>query len=257
MYLRSVHAESHLPTLHQFVKDNPLGILTTAIPSSAYPFIQSSHIPWVLDVSDTDSETELGVLRGHIARQNPQAKALIEAATAAHPSASGGVQLKDEVLVLFNGPVHHYVTPKFYTETKPATGKVVPTWNYAAVQAYGKVTVYFDSGDESTKFLSAQINALSNHAETSVMGYTGTGERPGPWKVGDAPDRYVSLLQKAIVGIQIEITRLEGKFKMSQEMGEGDRAGVAQGFDNLGNETGVKMAECVREREKIAAAKGK
>ncbi|KAH8432906.1 FMN-binding negative transcriptional regulator [Aspergillus melleus] len=257
MYLRAIHAETHIPTLRQFVKANPLGILTTAISSSVYSFIQSSHIPWVLDVADDDSETELGVLRGHMARQNPQAKAIIESATAANPGATGGIQLKDEVMVLFNGPAHHYVTPKFYTETKPDTGKVVPTWNYSAVQAYGKATVYLDTGAESTEYLTSQINALTDHAETSIMGYTG-GDCPSQWKVSDAPDRYIALLQKAIIGIKIDITHLGGKFKMSQEMGEGDRAGVAQGFDNLKTETGEQMAQCVREREaKMLAAKGK
>lgn len=253
MYLRAVHAESHIPTLHAFIQDNPLGILTTAIKSSIYPFIQSSHIPWVLDIpSESNESDKLGVLRGHVARQNPQAKAMTESITTANPEASGGMQLPDEVLVLFNGPVHHYVTPKFYTETKPATGKVVPTWDYSAVQVYGKATVFFDSGSDSTNFLSSQIDALSNHAETSVMEYTREGERPDPWEVADAPERYISLLQKAIIGIQIDITRLEGKFKMSQEMGAGDRAGVVQGFEKLNTETGKEMAQTVLQREAIS-----
>lgn len=197
MYLRAVHAESHLPTLRAFIKNNPLGILTTAILSATHPFIQSSHIPWILDVASDNSETETGVLRGHMAKQNPQSKVMIESVTAANPpatSASGGVQLKDEVLVLFNGPVHHYVTPKFYTETKPATGKVVPTWDYSAVQAYGKAMIYFDSGPESTKFLSRQIHELSNHAELSIMGHVGELGRLGPCKVADAPERYIELM---------------------------------------------------------------
>lgn len=190
MYLRAVHAESHLPTLRAFIKNNPLGILTTAISSAVHPFIQSSHIPWILDVASDDSETETGVLRGHMARQNPQAKAIVESVTAANPpaaSVSGGVQLKDEVLALFNGPVHHYVTPKFYTETKPATGRVVPTWDYSAVQAYGKATIFFDSGPESAKFLSKQIDELSDHAERSILGHIGELGRPGPW-IGRAHD---------------------------------------------------------------------
>ncbi|KAE8380071.1 putative FMN-binding domain-containing protein [Aspergillus bertholletiae] len=232
MYLRAVHAESHLPTRRQLIKDYPLGNLTTAIASSAYPFLQTSHIPWVLDVQDDASETELGVLRGHMARQNPQAKAMID--------------FKDEVLVLFTGTSHHYVTPKFYTETKPATGKVVPTWNYAAVPAYGKATVYFDTGVESTEFLSRQIDALSRHAETSIMGYT------KPWAVSDAPERYISLMQKAIIGIKINITRLEGKFKMSQELGQGDRDGVIRGFQSLGTDVGTEVSRCVSERQELA-----
>lgn len=251
MYLRAIHAGSHIPTLRQFVRDHPLGALTTAITSSEYPFLQTSHIPWVIDVTDDSSMTELGTLRGHMARQNPQAKAMVDSATLDMPSGTtGGVQLKDEVLVLFTGPVHHYLPPKFYTDTKPATGKVVPTWNYAAVQAYGKATVYFDSGVASTEYLSRQISDLSQHAETAVMGHT-VGDKKGPWKVSDAPDRYIAIMQKAIIGIKIDITRLEGKFKMSQEMGEKDRTGVIDGFESLGTEIGTETARMVAERQEL------
>lgn len=255
MYLRDQHAESDIPTLHTFIQENPLGILTTAIASSSYPTIQASHIPWILDVPSETSENEFGVLRGHMARQNPQSKALVESATSSNPGASGAVQLKDEVLVMFNGPVHHYVTPKFYTETKPVTGKVVPTWNYSAVQVYGKATVYFDNSSQTTEYLNKQLNALSDHTETFIMKHTGEDERPAAWRVSDAPDRFVSLLQRAIIGIHIDITRMDGKFKMSQEMGAGDRAGVIHGFQNLGTEKGTEIAQCIQEREKLMKRK--
>ncbi|KAJ5985743.1 transcriptional regulator [Penicillium canescens] len=251
MYLRAIHADSHIPTLRNFIKNNPLGTVTTAIASSGYPFLQTSHIPWVMDVTDASSESELGVLRGHMARQNPQAKAMIESAKCAMPDgAQGGVQLDNEVLVLFTAHAHHYVTPKFYTETKPATGKVVPTWNYSAVQAYGKATIFFDNGVASTEYLSRQIHDLSQHAETSVMGYDGV-EKQGPWKVSDAPDRYIALLQKNIIGIQVDITSLGGKFKMSQEMPENDREGVIAGFESLDTALGKEMARNVSERQEL------
>ncbi|KND94001.1 Uncharacterized protein TOPH_00730 [Tolypocladium ophioglossoides CBS 100239] len=245
MYLRAIHADATTPMLRQLIRDNPLGILTTAIPSKTYPLIQSSHIPFLLDVNDEDSETELGVLRGHIARQNPQSKAIIDTLR----SQPDGNVLEQEVLVLFNSPVHHYVTPKFYTETKPSSGKVVPTWNYAAAQAYGRARVFYDSkADESAAFLSRQIDDLSRYAERSIMGYTGAGDRPDAWKVADAPPNYVQLMQKNIIGIEITIDRLEGKFKMSQESPQGDRERVVQGFEALGSEVGQHMAELVRER---------
>jgi transcriptional regulator len=250
MYLRGVHAETAIPVLRQFIHDNPLGILTTAIKTADHAFIQSSHIPFVLDVPD-DSEDSPGVLRGHIAKQNPQAKALMEA-LAAQQEAQGkdiALELPDEVLVLFNGPHHHYVTPKFYTETKPVTGKVVPTWNYAAVQAYGKIRVFCNSKSEETgTFLQTQVEDLSKHAETSEMGYTGAGGKPTAWKVGDAPTSYVDLLKKNIIGIEIQIERLQGKFKMSQEMGQGDREGVIKGFGELGTDVGDGIAKMVQER---------
>jgi predicted FMN-binding regulatory protein PaiB len=78
MYLREAHAEHDIPVLRTFIRENPLGIFTTAIDCPPYPFLQSSHIPWILDVSDESSDTELGILRGHMARANPQSKAMME-----------------------------------------------------------------------------------------------------------------------------------------------------------------------------------
>ncbi len=126
MYLRDVHTDLNVPTLYDFIRANPLGILTTAISSPNYPLLQSSHIPWVLDepseklssTSSPDTQPPKAILRGHLARANPQAKALIEAATDSNSS-----KIKEEILILFNSPINHYITPKFYVETKPSTGK--------------------------------------------------------------------------------------------------------------------------------------
>lgn len=252
MYLRGVHADATITALRKLIRDNPLGILTTAIRSPTAPFIQSSHIPFILDVEDEDSETELGVLRGHLARQNPQSKAMTESLQSQSSSSPDVNVLEDEVLILFNSTAQHYVTPKFYVETKPDTGKVVPTWNYAAAQVYGRARIYWDhKSEDAIAFLSKQIDDLSEHAETSIMGHVGTGDRPGPWKVSDAPDRYVELLQKNIIGIEIRIDRLEGKFKMSQELPEGDREGVIQGFQALGTEVGCQVSALVKERGEL------
>ncbi|KAF0322491.1 transcriptional regulator [Colletotrichum asianum] len=212
MFISSAHAETRIPVLRQLIRDYPLGVLTTAIPSDNHPLILASHVPFVLDVDDD--------------------KAMIEAVQSSNNSA---VTLEQEVLVLFTAAPHHYVTPKFYTETKPTTAKVVPTWNYAAVQAYGRATIHFDS----------------KHTETSVMDYTGKGDRPGPWKVADAPERYIELMKKNIISIEIVIERLEGKFKMSQEMRKGDREGVIRGFQSLDSEGGQVMADLVKERSDL------
>jgi transcriptional regulator len=255
MYLRAAHAEFDVTQLRKFIRDNPLGIIITAIPSSNYSTIQCSHVPWILDVSDENSSTELGRLRGHMAKANSHSKVMSEVAE----KDSNGY-LEQEILVLFNGPVHAYVTPKFYTETKPTTGKVVPTWNYSAVQVYGKAKIYFDSkSPETGSFLQKQLRELSQHSEEHVMGYTG-GERPSAWEVEDAPETYVALLQKSIIGVEIEIERMEGKWKMSQEIGKGDREGVVKGFEALKTEEGEKIARTVEERgkmkdDKAAAAK--
>ncbi|BCS01119.1 FMN-binding negative transcriptional regulator [Aspergillus luchuensis] len=262
MYLRAIHAESHIPALHQLIRQNPLGILTTAIKSPLYPLLQSSHIPFILDVPQTEDSSDEripnGTLRGHMAKQNPQAKALMEALAAQQQQSGnnpGSLELEDEVLVLFTSEHHHYVTPKFYTETKPATGKVVPTWNYAAAQAYGKIRVYCDSKSEETgAFLQKAVEDLTSQSEGSIMGYTGTEGRPGPWKVSDAPVPYVEILKKNIIGIEIRIERLQGKFKMSQEMGKGDREGVVSGFEALETDVGKGVAQMVRERGEMKDA---
>ncbi|KAF2994576.1 hypothetical protein E8E13_001262 [Curvularia kusanoi] len=250
MYLRAVHAETSVATLRQLIRSNPLGVLTTAIPSQRHPLILASHIPWILDVEDESSDAELGTLRGHLARANPQSKTMIDNLEAAYKQS--GSYLEEEVLVLFTATTHHYVTPKFYTETKPDSGKVVPTWNYAAAQAYGKAKIYFDSkSPETGAFLSRQIHDLSQHAEASIMGYDGKDGRQNAWKVADAPESYIGLLQKAIIGIEIKLERLEGKFKMSQESTLGDHEGVIKGFAALGSDIGESMANLVKERGEI------
>jgi transcriptional regulator len=155
-------------------------------------------------------------------------------------------------MILFNGPVHHYVTPKFYVETKPSTGKVVPTWDYSAVQVYGTATVFFDPASPDTgAFVARQIDDLSKQSEEKIFGYDGTHGANEPWSVNEAPESYVTLLKKAIIGIEIEIQSMGGKFKMSQELKEGDRAGVIAGFERLGTEVGNEIAKTVREREEV------
>lgn len=186
-----------------------------------------------------------------MARANPQTKALIEAATTA-----GTSKLEQEVMVLFNGPVHHYVTPKFYVETKPSTGKVVPTWDYSAVQIYGLATLHFDTSVASTgSYLTTQINDLSRQSEEEIFGFTGENGRAKAWTVDEAPESYVNVMKKAIIGIEIEITRMEGKFKMSQELAEGDRKGVIEGFRKLDTDLGREIAATVKERSEMKNVK--
>lgn len=244
MYLRGVHAEPDIKTLRQVIRENPLGVLITSMPSENFPTIQFSHLPWLLDVADEDSD-ELGTLRGHLSRMNPHAKALTEAAKI--DSESNG-PLQEEVAVLFTLSSHSYVPPKFFTETKPSTGKVVPTWNYVAVQVYGKATILWDSKNQETgDYLQEQITDLTNHLEKNIMHFTG-GDRPEPWEVSDAPKSYVDLLKRRIMGIEIKVDRLEGKFKMTQEMGPADREGVVKGFDGLGTEQSHHIARLVEAR---------
>lgn len=259
MHLRPDHTVRDLPTLHAFIRAHPLGVLITSLPSENFPTLQCSHIPWVLDSESTEESIDgnfLGILRGHMARANPQAKAMVEAVTtedserSTSTSTTSSKQLPEEVLIVFTSPVDHYITPHFYTESKPATGKVAPTWNYAAVQVYGRVTLHHDSKDESTgAFLHTQLSGLAVLGEERMMGFGGANAEaglPAPWKIADAPEGYISVLKKNIVGMRVEITRIEGRFKVSQERPVNDRAGVVDGLEEMGTEKAREMAGFVR-----------
>ncbi len=136
---------------------------------------------------------------GHLARPNPQAR---------------GVVAGLDALAIFQ-PIEGYVTPSWY-ETKRDTGKVVPTWNYVAVHAYGPIC-FFHERDR----LLEVVTRLTQREE---------GRREAPWGVSDAPAAYIDGMLKGIVGFSIPITRIEGKWKMSQNRPEPDVAGVIEGF---------------------------
>ena len=140
----------------------------------------------------------LGRLQAHIARANPQWQDL------------DGQQ----VLVVFQGPLA-YVSPSFYA-SKAEHGKVVPTWNYVMVQARGVARLRDDPA-----WLAAQLATLTDGMEAA---------RPAPWAVDDAPEDFIAMQMRAIVGIEIDIDRLEGKWKVSQNRNEADRRGVAEGL---------------------------
>ncbi|KAJ6085875.1 FMN-binding split barrel-related protein [Penicillium sp. IBT 16267x] len=272
MHLRPDHAVRDLRTLQAFIRAHPLGVLTTSLPSENHPTLQCSHIPWVLDSTTPTSSTAennapfLGIMRGHIARANPQSKAIIEAVTEfrAQPSADQsqsesqkngtGDILPEEVMIVFTSPVDHYITPNFYTQGK-VSGKVAPTWNYAAVQVYGRAHIYHDSKDEGTgEFLHQQLTDLARLGEEGVMGFRDEdGDKSAqsegqhsPWKIDDAPKEYIATLKKNIVGMRIEITRIEGRFKVSQERPVNDRSGVVKGLEGMQGNRAREMAEFVK-----------
>jgi transcriptional regulator len=139
----------------------------------------------------------------------------------------------DECLVVFQGP-QEYITPSWYP-TKRETGKVVPTWNYVTVHAWGRPRVIEDAG-----WLRRQIEDLTNLKE---------GTRPSPWLVDDAPAQYLVSQMKGIVGVEIPVSRIEGKWKVSQNRPEVDRAGVVAGLRG-GGEQAEAVAALVAERGK-------
>jgi transcriptional regulator len=266
MHLRPDHAVRDLPTLHAFIRAHPLGVITTSLPSENFPTLQCSHIPWVLDSGSEDPEPTnggngsnkalLGILRGHIARANPQTKAILEAVSS-DPSTTGSI-LGEEVLVIFTSPTDHYITPNFYVESKPATGKVAPTWNYAAVQVYGRARIYHSKDESTGVYLHRQLSDLAVLGEEGVMGFgsrsgNGNGNGDGddktttmPWKIEDAPKEYIATLKKNIVGVEIEITRIEGRFKVSQERPVKDRGGVVEGLEKMKTGRARDMADYVK-----------
>lgn len=195
MYLPPAFHEDRLDVQHQLIRNHPLGLLVTV--GGDGPI--ASPLPFVLD----STAGQFGTLRGHLARGNAQWK-----------DSNLGVA----ALVIFQGP-DVYVTPSWY-ETKRETGKVVPTWNYATVQVRGKLQLIEDAG-----WLAKQIAALTDQME---------GKRAERWAVTDAPPDYIQSQIKGIVGLEIGITAIEGKWKVSQNRPVADRRGVVQGLGEAG-----------------------
>lgn len=166
--------------------------------------LMANPLPFHLD-------EEAGVLRAHVARANPQWR-----------EADGS----REALVVFQD-VDAYVTPGWYA-TKRETGKVVPTWNYSAVHVYGAMRAVDDRD-----WLRDLVGKLTDAHEAT---------RKTPWKVEDAPSDYLDVMLRGIVGIELQIARIEGKAKLSQNRSEIDRAGVVAGLREDGGEADLRMA---------------
>jgi transcriptional regulator len=207
LYEPPLHRNENLPELHALIRERVFGLLISNGPEG----LVANSVPFVLD----PAASRLGTLKVHLARANSQWREL---------------EASPEALVVFQGR-DHYITPSWY-ETKRETGKVVPTWNYTMVQAKGRAKVMDDS------WLAQQIEELTLTLES---------RREKPWAVGDAPADFIAMQRRAIVGIEIEIVDIRGKWKTSQNRNAADRAGVAVGLDALGDEDSRAMAEIVRE----------
>ena len=182
--------------MHELIRAHPLGLLITA----GIDGLLANPVPFVV-VREGDAVD----LRCHLARPNAQWQAIEKGA---------------EALVVFQGE-GAYVTPSWYA-TKKETGKVVPTWNYMIVQARGIATTYHDAA-----WLRAQIDLMTDAQEK---------QRAEPWAVADAPELFTAAQMRGIVGVNIRVTDMQGKFKLSQNRNEADRAGVVAG---LGEEEGA------------------
>ena len=191
MYIPASFRESRPEVLHDLMRAHPLGLLVTGGPAG----LQATPVPFVAYREGGPH----GVLRAHLARANPLWREVAAAS---------------ECLVVFQGE-QGYVTPSWYA-SKAAPHRDVPTWNYAAVHAWGRPAVI-----EEAAWLRRQIEDLTAQQE---------GRRPVPWAVGDAPEDFLASMLRAIVGIEIAVERIEGKWKMSQNRDAADRAGVVAGL---------------------------
>ena len=212
MYQPPQFREDRLDVQHGLIRAHPLGLLITAGPNG----LMANPVPFLVDAGASDK----GTLRAHLSRANAQWQEL------------GAVE---ECLVVFQGP-QDYVTPSWYA-TKRETGKVVPTWNYATVHAWGRPRVI-----EDADWLRRQIDDLTLSREHV---------RAEPWAVEDAPAPFVAAQIKGIVGVEIPIGRIEGKWKVSQNRPEADRLGVWEGFREEGGEDN-EMAALVSEQGVLA-----
>ncbi|MED5621366.1 FMN-binding negative transcriptional regulator [Ideonella sp. BN130291] len=195
--------------LQALMQAHPLATLVRQAPDGS---LSADHIPLLYDAADG----EHGTLRGHVARANPLWQELAAGAP---------------VLAIFQGP-QAYVSPAWYA-SKREHGKVVPTWNYAVVHAHGR----FHAKDDPV-WLRAFLQRLTARHE---------GPRAEPWQIDDAPADFTAQLLGAIVGIEIPLLRLEGKWKVSQNRPAADREGVTQGLLAEGSDAGTAaMAQLVR-----------
>jgi len=207
MYLPRHFAETRVEVLHDLIRRHPLGTLVVITPEG----LEASHVPFEIDAQPQP----FGTLRCHLARANP----LWQHIVADRP-----------VLVVFQGE-QGYISPNWYAG-KQEHGKVVPTWDYAVVHAYGAAQVTHDAA-----WLRRMVEDLTNRHEHG---------RADPWQVSDAPAEYVDKMLGQIVGVEIPLTRLLGKWKMSQNRSAADRQGVIAGLERDGAEAQSKVAAQIK-----------
>ncbi len=205
MYLPPAFAETRSDELQRILREHPLGTLVTHTEKG----LDANHIPFELD----GGRGALGVLQGHVARANPLWTEVAQGA---------------EVLVIFRGP-QGYISPSWYP-SKQETHRHVPTWNYEVVHAHGRLRIVDDE-----KFVRGVVARLTRRHEAA---------EPAPWKMGDAPADYLDQMVRMIVGIEVEISRLEGKRKLGQNREPRDVAGAVDALQQRGQQAlATAMAE--------------
>ena len=206
MYVPVQFENTRVEALQSLIREHPLGTLVTLDAGG----VNANHLPFLLEAGPAP----LGTLRGHVARANPVWRDI-----------RSGV----ESLVIFQG-AQAYITPLWYA-TKARTGKVVPTYNYGVVHAYGVLRAIDDKA-----WVRGLVTRLTDAFE---------GGRASPWRVSDAPPDYIDDMLGAIVGIEVVVTRLVGKCKASQNRDANDREGVQEGLRAQGDVDARIMAEWI------------
>lgn len=209
MYIPKHFEETDIGVLHSLVRAHPLGAWVTHAPDR----LLVNHVPFLVDAS----RGEYGTLVGHVARANTVWRSF----SSSTPS-----------VVVFQGP-QAYISPPWYP-TKQEDGRVVPTWNYAVVHAHG-----FPRVIEDRDGLLALVERLTMEHESTQL---------SPWKVSDAPAEYIEKRLAAIVGIEIPIASLEGKWKVSQNQPASNRRGVIAGLGQRTDQELSSMAELMEKR---------
>jgi transcriptional regulator len=210
MYIPTWFKEERIEVLQAELNKISFGTLITTSPKG----LMASHVPMLID----RTRGELGTLFGHLARGNSQWR----------ESTVG-----NEDLATFVGP-DAYISPNWY-QTKRETGKVVPTWDYIAIQARGTVTFFDDH-----KRLLEIVSSLTKHHEAY-------SEKP--WSVSDAPAEYLSGMLKSIVGFEMPVSKIEGAWKLSQNKGKEDREGVKQGLIERNRSVDSLISKEIRSHE--------
>lgn len=206
MYIPKQFDEPRVDVLHQLIRSRPFATLVTLSSSG----LNANHIPMHL----SEQPGSFGTLRGHVARANP---------------VWSDIAKDVEVLAIFHGP-NAYVTPSWYP-TKAETGKVVPTWNYVVAHVYGTLRVIDDAA-----WLRAHLEALTAHNEAAFV---------EPWRLADAPSDFIEKMIGGVVGIEIDITRLSGKWKASQNQPAENQASVIEGLRASGSVEALEMAALI------------
>ena len=207
MYVPKHFEESRLEVLHDLILKHPLATLVTMSSNG----INANHIPLYL----AKEKGQYGTLQGHVARSNPIWTDLVNDV---------------EALVIFQGP-NSYITPSWYP-TKQESGKVVPTWNYIVVHAYGVLDVIDDP-----VWVRGQIESLTTQQEAVF---------DKPWAISDAPAEFTDRMISGIVGIEITITKLTGKWKVSQNQPAKNQTGIIEGLQGLTKSEATEIASVIQ-----------